>query len=41
MMGKAANAGVALLCASAVVAALSGPALAQNKELSDKSVPMG
>src|SRR5215471_2276542 len=38
MMGKAANAGVALLCASAVVAALSGPALAQNKELSDKSV---
>src|SRR5215468_9369500 len=38
MMGKAANAGVALLCASAVVAALAGPALAQNKELSDKSV---
>ena len=37
-MGKAANAGVALLCASAVVAALAGPALAQNKELSDKSV---
>jgi hypothetical protein len=38
MMGKAANAGVALLCASAVVAALAGPTLAQNKELSDKSV---
>src|SRR5262245_25515804 len=38
MMGKAANAGVALLCASAVLAALAGPALAQNKELSDKSV---
>src|SRR5215467_4660652 len=39
MMGKAANAGVALICASAVVAALLvGPALAQNKELSDKSV---
>ncbi len=37
-MGKAANAGVALLCASAVVAALAGPTLAQNKELSDKSV---
>src|SRR4029077_12530644 len=38
MMGKAANAGVALICASAVVAVLLGPALAQNKELSDKSV---
>jgi hypothetical protein len=38
MMGKAANRGVALLCASAVVAMLAGPALAQNKELSDKSV---
>src|SRR5262249_9402878 len=38
MMGKAANQGVALLCASAVVAALSAPAFAQNKELSDKSV---
>jgi hypothetical protein len=38
MMGKAANAGVALLCASAVMAALVGPAFAQNKELSDKSV---
>src|SRR5262245_1986867 len=38
MMGKAANQGVALLCASAVVAALGGPAFAQNKELSDKSV---
>ncbi|HEY7085681.1 MAG TPA: hypothetical protein VH519_12795 [Hyphomicrobiaceae bacterium] len=38
MMGKAANRGVALLCASAVVAVLAGPALAQNKELSDKSV---
>jgi len=38
-MGKAANAGVALICASAVVAVLLvGPALAQNKELSDKSV---
>jgi hypothetical protein len=37
-MGKAANRGVALLCASAVVAVLAGPALAQNKELSDKSV---
>ena len=37
-MGKAANRGVALLCASAVVAMLAGPALAQNKELSDKSV---
>ena len=38
MMGKAANQGVALVCASAVVAALVGPAFAQNKELSDKSV---
>src|SRR5215510_4379559 len=38
MVAKGANAGVALLCASAVVAALAGPALAQNKELSDKSV---
>jgi hypothetical protein len=38
MMGKAANAGVALFCASAVVAALANPVLAQNKELSDKSV---
>jgi len=37
-MGKAASAGVALICASAVVAALVAPGLAQNKELSDKSV---
>src|SRR5215470_7033867 len=38
MMAKGANAGVALACAGAFVAALVGPAFAQNKELSDKSV---
>jgi hypothetical protein len=38
MIGKAANAGAALLCTGALMAALLGPALAQNKELSDKSV---
>jgi len=37
-MAKGANAGVALACAGAFVAALVGPAFAQNKELSDKSV---
>jgi hypothetical protein len=38
MMAKGANAGVALSCAGAVVAALVAPTFAQNKELSDKSV---
>jgi hypothetical protein len=37
-MAKGANAGVALSCAGAFVAALVGPTFAQNKELSDKSV---
>jgi hypothetical protein len=38
MMGKGAKAVVALLWACAALSAVSGPALAQNKELSDKSV---
>src|SRR5215510_7751536 len=38
MVAKGANAGVALACAGAFVAALVGPGFAQNKELSDKSV---
>src|SRR5262249_6314082 len=38
MMGKGANAGAALLCAGVLMAGIGGPACAQNKELSDKSV---
>jgi hypothetical protein len=38
MMGKGAKAGVTLLWAGACMAAVAGPASAQNKELSDKSV---
>ena len=37
-MGKGAKAGVTLLWACACMAAVAGPAFAQNKELSDKSV---
>ena len=37
-MGKGANAVAARLCAGVLMAALVGPAFAQNKELSDKSV---
>ena len=38
MKAKGAKAGVALLWAGALMAAAAGPAFAQNKELSDKSV---
>jgi hypothetical protein len=38
MMGKGAKTGVALFWACACMAAVAGPAFAQNKELSDKSV---
>jgi hypothetical protein len=38
MMGKAAKAVVTLLWACAAMSAVAGPALAQSKELSDKSV---
>jgi hypothetical protein len=38
MMGTGAKAGVTLLWAGALMAALAGPVLAQNKELSDDSV---
>lgn len=38
MMAKGAKAGVALLWAGAFMCAVAGPASAQNKELSDKSV---
>jgi hypothetical protein len=38
MMAKGAKAGVALLLACAFMGAAAGPAFAQNKELSDKSV---
>jgi hypothetical protein len=38
MIGKGATAGVTLLWAGAFMAAVAGPAFAQNKELSDKSV---
>ena len=38
MMAKGAKAGVALLWAGAFMCAVAGPAFAQNKELSDKSV---
>jgi len=37
-MGKGANAVAACLCAGVLMAGLVGPAFAQNKELSDKSV---
>jgi hypothetical protein len=38
MIGKGAKAGVTLFWAGVCMAAVAGPALAQNKELSDKSV---
>jgi hypothetical protein len=38
MIGKGAKAGVSLLWAGAFMCAVTGPAFAQNKELSDKSV---
>ena len=38
MIGKGAKVGAALLWAGACMAAVAGPAFAQNKELSDKSV---